>query len=306
LQFGSLQPFLYSPKDFGHIIAGINLEEIDAGRERLRLNDPARMLHAQEPFAVDAIHFYTFQLLHSFYLHLIAKGARVKGYPVCFHIHIPYGRNVFRGHTQQPLIVAEHADVPTTRKESVNKKDPADAGKSVRALRNGEPAAIQVPEKKILFDCELAGTRSTIVKDISRWKVHIKHLLYRNGVTIPEKFSAKSSHRTKRFIKWPEEEVVLLCAENKEPLLQYIAAYKSLRKQKLDIVRKIRTTNRSDYHATNMELLCSIPGTGFHTAITLSTEIGDVKRFAGEREIASFIGLIPTVTTAEIKRVPGK
>jgi transposase len=190
--------------------------------------------------------------------------------------------------------VVNAADVPTTQKESVNKKDPVDAGKLVRALRNGELAAIHVPEKKTLLDRELVRTRSTIVKDISRWKIRIKHLLYRNGVAIPEKFAAKSSHWTKRFIGWLEEEVVLLCAENKEPLLQYIAACKSLRKQKLDIVRKIRTLSRSDYYATNMELLCSIPGIGFYSAITLLTEIGDVKRFTNERTFASFIGLIPT------------
>jgi transposase len=91
-----------------------------------------------------------------------------------------------------------------------------------------------------------------------------------------------------------EEEVELLPGSSREPLLQHIASYLVSRERLLDITRKIRTLSMDKIYAQNMELLRSIPGIGFHTAISFLTEMGDISRFSNEKEFASFIGIVPT------------
>jgi hypothetical protein len=47
--------------------------------------------------------------------------------------------------------IVNAADVPTTQKEMVNKKDPVDAKKLARSLKNGELRAIHVPGSNTCF-----------------------------------------------------------------------------------------------------------------------------------------------------------
>jgi len=46
-------------------------------------------------------------------------------------------------------------------------------------------------------------------------------------------------------------------------------------------------------YATNMELLQTIPGVGFITAITFLTEIENIERFENTDHFAGFVSLIP-------------
>jgi transposase len=95
-------------------------------------------------------------------------------------------------------------------------------------------------------------------------------------------------------------------ADAKESLLQHICIIKLLRAQLLDITRKIREMSRTDAYATNMKLLCSIPGIGFHTSISFLIEIEDINRFGNEREFASFIGIVPTCHSSGEKENVGE
>jgi len=191
-------------------------------------------------------------------------------------------------------IVINAADVPGTQKESLHKTDKIDALKLVKALRAGLLHPIYIPQLNTLADRELVRTRETIVKDNVRWKVRIKHFLYRHGIKYPEKFANPGTHWTIRFVQWLEEDVSELIGKNKDALLQQISSYKQARGQLLEITRKIRTMSKSSDYNSKMELLTSIPGIGFHTAITFLTEIGNIERFTNERELASFIGIVPT------------
>ncbi|KAA6314236.1 hypothetical protein EZS27_035121, partial [termite gut metagenome] len=203
-------------------------------------------------------------------------------------------------------IVVNAADVPTSQKETVGKTDLVDSRKLAKTLQAGLLRCIYIPDKQTLLDRELVRTRSSVVKDSCRWKNRIKHLLYRNGVKYPEQFIDPKKHWTKRFIQWMDEEVVLLSGNNKEPLLQHLSAYQATRQQLLDVTKKIRTMSRNETYATNMGLLTSIPGIGFHTAISFLTELGDIHRFSNEREFASFIGIVPTCHSSGEKENTGE
>jgi transposase len=191
-------------------------------------------------------------------------------------------------------IIVNAADVPESQKEKTNKSDPVDAKRLARELKNQSLTGIHIPKKESLFFRELVRLRSTIVKEVSRWKVRIKHLLYRNGVKFPEYFAGVKTHWTARFLRWLEEDVVLLSGSDKEPLFQYLTAYKQLRIQQLDITRKLRDLCKKEPYASDLSFLCSIPGIGFLSAICFLSEIEDINRFQNEKHFASFLGLVPT------------
>jgi hypothetical protein len=75
------------------------------------------------------------------------------------------------------------------------------------------------------------------------------------------------THWTARFIRWLEEEVVLLSGSDKEPLLQHLAVYKQLRVRLSDITRKLRTFCKDEPYASDVALMCSVPGIAFISAI---------------------------------------
>ena len=202
-------------------------------------------------------------------------------------------------------IIINAADVPSTQKENVNKTDKVDALKLVKSLRAGLLRPIHIPELVTLADRELVRTREAIVKDNVRWKVRIKHFLYRQGIKYPEKFANSKTHWSRRFVQWLEEDVSGRIGNNKESLLQHLSSYKQVRGQLLEITRKIRTMSKRSDYGSKMELLTSIPGIGFHTAISFLTEMGNVERFANERELASFIGIVPTCHSSGEKENTG-
>lgn len=191
-------------------------------------------------------------------------------------------------------IIVNAADIPSTQKESLHKTDKGDALKIVKGLKKGELVPIQVLSRESISARELVRMRDTIVKDISRWKSRIKHLLYRHGVTYPEEFAAGRSHWTARFIGWLGNDVFISSPNDKIVLDEYLSILNSLRSELLKVTRLMRTLSRSEAYASNMQLIMSVPGIGFLTAITFLTEIGDICNFSCEKRLAAYIGIVPT------------
>ena len=188
--------------------------------------------------------------------------------------------------------VVNAADVPTTQYESVMKSDPIDSDKMARALRAGMIRGIYIREKDNLDDRGLVRLRKSIQQDLTRYKNRVKHLLHANGVEIPELFD-RSPNWSKAFINWLREDVVLL-SSSRVSLDMLIEQVETLRQNLLTVTRKVRALRLKEEYAEKYDALTSIPGIGPICAITLLTEIYDVKRFRNERQFASYLGLVPT------------
>lgn len=190
-------------------------------------------------------------------------------------------------------IVVNASDVPTTQKEKLHKDDVVDSNKLARSLRNGELRAIYTPSLEHLQERSLVRCRSTLVKDMTRFKQRIKSFLYFYGVSYPPEFERSGSHWSKRFMNWLKYDVKLSNSEGQETLLLLIKQAESQRDILLETTKKIKEMAKSDKYRHSMELLQSIPGIGFVTAITLLTEIEDIKRFDNTDHLASYVGLVP-------------
>jgi len=202
-------------------------------------------------------------------------------------------------------LVIHAADVPTSQYDEVMKTDKVDATKLVKSLKSGLLKGIYIHKKDDLDARAVIRLRKTIQKQLGGYKSRVKHLLYNNGVQLPEKYSKPGTYWSRAFIKWLKEDVVLL-SSTRDSLDLLIDQVESIRNVLLNATRKVRKLSNTQRYRTNMELLTSIPGIGVNVAMGLLTEIGDVKRFHKETEFASYLGLIPTSHSSGDKIVYGE
>ena len=202
-------------------------------------------------------------------------------------------------------IVIHAADVPTTQYEEVMKTDKVDLEKLARALRAGLLRGIYIRDVENLDDRAVIRMRAAIRKDAARYKIRAKHMLMSNGVELPEEFERNGGRWSSSLITWMRNDVKLLSStrHSLDMLLDQVVA---MRQSLLAATRKLRQLARSDKYRERFDLLLTIPGVGHIVAMTLLTEIYDIKRFTNERQFAHYLGLIPTSHSSGEKIVHGE
>jgi len=191
--------------------------------------------------------------------------------------------------------VIHAADVPTTQYESLMKTDKIDSEKLARSLQCGQLKGIFVRGAESLDDRSLVRARKSVQKDLVRYKLRVRHLLFTNGVEIPDMHKdARGQVRwTVAFTRWLRDDVALL-SSTRQSLDVNLGMALTLKKSLLGVDRLIRSLASSDRYRENYSLLRSIPGIGWVVAMTLLTEVYDFSRFRNERHFASYLGLVPT------------
>ena len=198
------------------------------------------------------------------------------------------------------------ADVPTTQYESVVKTDKVDCLKLAKSLRVGSLNGIYVRPKDSIDDRGVVRVRRAVIKDLSRYKIRVKHLLMNNGVKLPEQFDKrKGSCWSGSFIAWLKSDIKLL-STTRRSLDLLIAQVERMRQAQLQATRELRSLSRTAAYRDNYGLICSVPGIGGIVAMTLLTEIHDIGRFNNERQFASYLGLVPTSHSSGDKTIHGE
>lgn len=192
-------------------------------------------------------------------------------------------------------VVVHAADVPSTQYENVMKTDRIDAAKLARALKKGEILRpVYIRERNNIDDRAVLRVRKSIQRHLAANKARVKHLLHNNGVKIPMQFlKSKNTYWSRAFIHWLQNDVTLL-SSTRVSLDLLIKQVLTMRSTLLEASRELRKLSVSDRYRKNFELLLTIPGIGPHVAMSILTEIYDVKRFSNERKFAHYLGLIPT------------
>lgn len=203
-------------------------------------------------------------------------------------------------------IVIHPADVPTCRKEKLQKTDKADSRKLARSLRSNVLEAIHIPDRQLEADRALLRQRFRIMKEVSRTKNRVKSLLFQFGIAIPERFTAaQTRHWSKVYIQWLKD----LDVEHeslKQTLDNYIRLGELHRKELLIVNKQVRQLSREESYHTNYNLLISIPGIGLMTAMTFLVQVGDIRRFARLDDLCNYVGLVPKMYGSGEKMQTGK
>jgi transposase len=201
-------------------------------------------------------------------------------------------------------IVVHAADVPTTGKEKVLKDDKRDSLKLARALRSGDLVPIYVPSIATVEDRGLVRLRAAKVQELARYKCRIKSFLYLHGIEYPESFSNSHTHWSCRFNKWLEG-IEMKGSSGKATLDDLLESSNHLRAAILKVTKQIRVLSRTDSYKVRQELLRTIPGISYITAMTILTEIETISRFANFDKLCGYIGLTPSTNSSGEKEKIG-
>ena len=186
-------------------------------------------------------------------------------------------------------IVVNPADVPSMDKERKNKSDKMDCRKLCKGLRNGDLKPIHVPTRVELEDRELVRLRTKLVCDIRRIKCRIKGILNLYGIKSP------FSGWTKGFLKWLKQ-LQMTSSNGTFVLHALVKELEDVSELKKEVGRQLRVgLLKNERYAASIKYLCSVPGVGLITALTILTELGNTSRFRNIDQLCSYIGLVPTL-----------
>lgn len=189
-------------------------------------------------------------------------------------------------------IVVNPADVPTMNSEKLRKTDAVDSKKLAIGLRAKQLKGIYTPDKDAIEIRSLIRLKNSITKDLTRQKNRIKSQLRYLGIDIPEEFARTSANWSKRFVNWIRE-VELHTPYGRQTLDIQLLQLEDIRKQKAEIMNRLRVLSHQERFEETLKLLMTVPGIGQMTGLSLLAEIIDIARFKSAEQLAAYIGMIP-------------
>lgn len=193
-------------------------------------------------------------------------------------------------------MVIHAADVPTTHKERNGKNDRRDSRKLSRELEHHALTAIYVPTEPQRHLRSLCRLRERQVRNRTRVKNRIKGHLQFYGIAMPAQ--SEMAHWSHRFLDWlktvefsslPATDYLRLC----------LSELDDHRRRLAEIHRLLRQVCQQEPHKATIQCLRSVPGIGFVLAVTLYTELCTMDRFRRFDDLASYVGLVPSITSSD-------
>ena len=195
--------------------------------------------------------------------------------------------------------------LPHTAHHRKRKTDDADAEMildEVRAhvLAGRKLPDVWVPDPQTRADRELIRMRLEIGEQRTRIKNQIRNLAKRYAREFPEfpNWFTKSGEWSKRSVAWLRAvaggKEGALPATVQVSLSSLIDLHEELCRQKQLLEKAILSLAKTERYARPFRKLKLQSGVGALTAMTFLTELGDLARFANRRQLAAYLGLIPT------------
>jgi transposase len=200
-------------------------------------------------------------------------------------------------------LVVNPTDVPQTGKGRVVKSDTSDSKRLGLALSRGMLQGIYVPDRSTESDRKLLRYRQRLQQMLCGHRKSLKSTLQTVGIKIPEQYD--KHYWTKNFVHWVSS------LDIREPSLKVtleliVGDVAYLRGRLLCTNKKIRAMSGEKRYAGCYAVLVSVPGIGPITAMTLLTEVGDIRRFESFSRFNSFIGLCPSEFSSGEREHKGK
>jgi len=197
--------------------------------------------------------------------------------------------------------LSEHLDVTVAHPKKLNqiansdkKTDRVDAKELARMVRLNSVPESYVPTDEIREARALVRGRQTLVEDRTKYANKVHGLLSDHGIT---------------------EDVKPLSVEGREFLreLSLPTPWNSLLESYLEVIETLtgeihnldETIEERAGSLKETQLLMTIPGVSYYTALTIYAELGEIGRFDGDKEIVSYVGLNPVIRESGDSRIEG-
>jgi len=197
--------------------------------------------------------------------------------------------------------LSEHLDVTVAHPKELNqiadtdkKTDRVDAKELARMVRLNSVPESYVPTDEIREARALVRGRQTLVENRTKYANKIHGLLSDHGIT---------------------EDVKPLSVEGRESLreLSLSSPWDGLLESYLEVIEtlteEIRNLDESIEECAGSlketQLLMTMPGISYYTALTIYAELGEIDRFDDDKSVVSYVGLNPVIRESGNTRIEG-
>jgi len=177
------------------------------------------------------------------------------------------------------------ANKVTQAKDERVKTDKRDARRLAKNLENGDYVSCHVPDRERVEDRQISRTLGQMQQNITRVKNRIRRFLDFHGLNGGLKAGTWTDRDYRELEDRELPESLRLCLDM---YLQELAFFQNVKKKLRDALQVLC---RKERYAAAVRVKSSTPGIGWLTAIRLTLEWGDMRRFPTGKHIASFTGL---------------
>lgn len=187
--------------------------------------------------------------------------------------------------------VVNAADVATSDKEKRRKNDKTDARKLCEHLQSKKMSGVYIPTAAFEYGRALVRAREKIVRDQTRCKNRIRHLLHVSGLALPDCYDS-GCHWSNGFVQHLQQ---LDCGSTilKSTLDLYIKNFIQTRTLLLEATRAVRNLCKRDDYVQSISLIRTVPGIGQINAAVILFELQNILRFKHMDHLCSYAGLVP-------------
>jgi transposase len=191
-------------------------------------------------------------------------------------------------------VTVAHPGKLTLIAQSDKKTDRVDAKELARLLRLNSVPESYVPTDEIREARALVRGRQTLIEDRTKFANKIHGLLADNGITREVKPLSVKGREFLRELSLPSPWDALLES--------YLDVIKTLTEKISQLEAAIEERAGS---LTETQLLMTIPGVSYYSALLIYAELGEVGRFDSHKEVVSYMGLNPTIRESGDSRIEG-
>lgn len=189
-----------------------------------------------------------------------------------------------------PCLVASASMVPRAPGQRV-KTNRLDSQKLSETLRGGQLRGIHVPSLSYRHLRHLTQLRDTFIRQIAATKCRIKALLLFEGIPFPQ---APPGSQWSTLVRAQLKQIDCTGVVRFK-LDRLLCSLEFAHQQAIQTMREIRQFCHQDPELRScIEYLRSIPGIGWIVASHLLARIGDCRQIRNVRQLAAFLGLVPT------------
>ena len=204
----------------------------------------------------------------------------------------PTGYGLYDGLAAQayPCLIAAPSMIPRAPGQRV-KTNRLDSKALSESLRGGQLQSIHIPSPTYRQLRHLTQLRDVLVSELAAMKQRIKSLLLFEGIEFPP---APAGRQWSFLVK--DKLRKLPCSGTvRFKLDQLLDSLEFNEKQALKTITEIRRFCRNDPELSQcMKYLMTLPGIGWSTASQHRARIGDWRELKNIRQLAGFLGLVPT------------
>jgi transposase len=155
--------------------------------------------------------------------------------------------------------------------------------------------AVWVPDLQTRDDRELVRLRLDVAEKLTIIKNQIQSLLKRNELRRPAEMGKSW---TNGYLSWLDQlargRIEGLGPGGQAALLSMLRQMAAIEKEIARLDKQVRRLSASARYAAPVERLLRIKGVATLSAMVFLTELGDLERFSNRRQLAAYLGLVPT------------